>query len=380
MSFAAFERIKTVTDRNVLNMNEAKEAGKRVVGEYCIYSPMELAIAAGAMPVSLCGTKNDSIPAAEEILPRTLCPLIKSSFGFALQDSCPYLSAADVIVADTTCDGKKKMFELLAQKKPLFLLQLPQIQDADAVLYWRAQYVKLVKFYEEQFGVRVHEDDIRAAISLMNRQRKALKAVFDTTQRKIPPLNGVQLLEFCFRLSFMVDKEKSITLLEDLAAEINATPDSALVAAQSSAPRILLTGVPTGLGSEKVIRLLEQCGAHVVVIDNCSSYKKTTLIIDETKDPITALAERYLSTPCSVMSPNPNRYSRLRTMAEEFHVDGVVDLTWQGCQTFEIESYTVKQFVRNELHLPFLHIVTDYSEADSEQLKVRIEAFLEMIG
>lgn len=376
MLFDAFEAIKTVTDRNVLNMNEAKEAGKHVVGEYCIYSPMELAIAAGAMPVSLCGTKNDSIPTAEEILPRTLCPLIKSSFGFALQDSCPYLSAADVIVADTTCDGKKKMFELLAQKKPLFLLQLPQIQDADAVLYWRTQYVKLIKFYEEQFGVRVHEDDIRAAISLMNRQRKAMKAVFDTTQCKVPPLNGVQLLEFCFRLSFMVDKEKSITLLDDLAAEINASPDSA----PSGSPRILLTGVPTGLGSEKVIRLLEQCGAHVVVIDNCSSYKKTTLIIDESKEPITALAERYLSTPCSVMSPNPNRYTRLRTMAEDFHVDGVVDLTWQGCQTFEIESYTVKQFVRDELKLPFLHIITDYSEADSEQLKVRIEAFLEMIG
>ncbi|MFI3271348.1 MAG: double-cubane-cluster-containing anaerobic reductase [Pseudomonadota bacterium] len=377
MSFAAFEAIKNATDRNVLNMQEAKEAGKRVVGEYCIYSPMELAIAAGAMPVSLCGTKNDSIPAAEEVLPRTLCPLIKSSFGFALQDSCPYLSAADVIVADTTCDGKKKMFELLAQKKPLFLLQLPQIQDHDATLYWRAQYVKLITFYEEQFGVTIHEDDIRAAISLMNRQRKALKDVFDCTQRKVPPLNGVQLLEFCFRLSFMVDKEKSIVLLEDLAREIMASPEPST---PSTAPRILLTGVPTGLGCEKVIRLLEQCGAHVVVIDNCSSYKKTTLIIDETKDPITALAERYLSTPCSVMSPNPYRYTRLRTMADDFHVDGVVDLTWQGCQTFEIESYTVKQFVRNELKLPFLHIVTDYSEADTEQLKVRIEAFLEMIG
>lgn len=377
MTLAAFEALKSVTDRNVLNLQAAKEAGKPVVGEYCIYSPMELAIAAGAMPVSLCGTKNDSIPAAEEVLPRTLCPLIKSSFGFALEDSCPYLSASDVIVADTTCDGKKKMFELLAQKKPLFLLQLPQIQDKDAMVYWRAQYVKLITFYEEQFGVHVHEDDIRAAISLMNRQRRALKEVFDTTQRKVPPLNGVQILEFCFRLSFMVDKEHSIQLLHDLAAEIKASPEPVEATGK---PRILLTGVPTGLGSHKVIRLLEECGAHVVCIDNCSAYKKTTLIIDEDRDPITALSERYLMTPCSVMSPNPYRYTRLRTIAEDFHVDGIVDLTWQGCQTFEIESYTVKQFVRQELGLPFLHIVTDFAEADSEQLKVRIEAFLEMIA
>jgi benzoyl-CoA reductase/2-hydroxyglutaryl-CoA dehydratase subunit BcrC/BadD/HgdB len=30
--------------------------------------------------------------------------------------------------------------------------------------------------------------------------------------------------------------------------------------------------------------------------------------------------------------------------------------------------------------VPFLQIETDYSESDTEQLKVRIEAFLEMIS
>lgn len=378
MNFLAFDEIKTATDRNVLNLQELKDAGRPVVGEYCIYSPMEIAMAAGAIPVSLCGTKNDSIPAAEQMLPRTICPLIKSSFGFALQDSCPYLSAADVIVADTTCDGKKKMFELLGQKKPLFLLQLPQIQNSDALLYWRNQYVKLIAFYEEKFGVRIHNDDIAKNIAIMNAYKRALKEVFDTAQNKNPLLSGMQLLEFSFRLSFMADKAYATQLMKKLAQEVKEQQSA--INEVSKAPRILLTGVPIGLGSHKVMQLLEQCGAQVVCIDNCSGYKKTSLIIDEDKDPISALAERYLETPCSVMSPNPNRYSRLRTMVEDFSVDAIVDLTWQGCQTYEIESYSVKQFVRDELHLPFLHIVTDYSEADTEQLKVRVEAFLEMIG
>ncbi|WP_418716688.1 2-hydroxyacyl-CoA dehydratase, partial [Bilophila wadsworthia] len=60
--------------------------------------------------------------------------------------------------------------------------------------------------------------------------------------------------------------------------------------------------------------------------------------------------------------------------------DAVVDLPWQGCQTYAVESWSVKKFVREELDLPFLQIVTDYSEADTEQLKVRIEAFLEMLN
>lgn len=376
MAYASLERFRDITGRNVLALQEAKAAGKKVVGQYCIYSPLEIALAAGAIPVSLCGTKNDSIPVAETMLPRSLCPLIKSSFGFALQDSCPYLAASDIVVADTTCDGKKKMYELLAAYKPLVLLQLPQIQDGEAKAYWRAQYASLAARLEQDFGVSITTEALRDAIRLTNRLRRALKGVLDLARRKPSPLTGMDLLDICFRASFMPDYEQAITLLRDIATEIGCM-DAAT--ASPDAPRILLTGVPTGLGSHKVVQLLEACGASVVCIDNCTCYKKVRLMMDETADPLTELAERYLDTPCSVMSPNPHRYAALRELTEAFQADAVVDLTWQGCQTYDVESWSIKQFVREELRLPFLQIVTDYSEADTEQLKVRIEAFLEML-
>ena len=363
MAYASLERFRDITGRNVLALQQAKEAGKKVVGQYCIYSPLEIALAAGAIPVSLCGTKNDSIPVAETMLPRSLCPLIKSSFGFALQDSCPYLAASDIVVADTTCDGKKKMYELLAAYKPVVLL--------------RAQYAKLAAKLEKDFGVTITTDDLRDAIRLTNRLRRALKDVLDLAKRKPSPLTGMDLLDICFRASFMPDYEQAIALLQDIAAEIGGASDGAV---SPDAPRVLLTGVPTGLGSHKVIQLLEECGASIVCIDNCTCYKKVRLMMDETADPLTELAGRYLDTPCSVMSPNPNRYTALRELTEAFQADAVVDLTWQGCQTYDVESWSVKKFVREELDLPFLQIVTDYSEADTEQLKVRIEAFLEMLN
>lgn len=93
---------------------------------YCLYSPKEIIMAAGAIPVPLCGTRQDPIPTAEKVLPRNLCPLIKSSYGFAATDTCPYFHFSDILIAETTCDGKKKMYELLGQLKPLHLLQLPQ--------------------------------------------------------------------------------------------------------------------------------------------------------------------------------------------------------------------------------------------------------------
>lgn len=376
MSYPSLEHFREITGRNVLALQEAKANGRKVVGQYCIYSPLEIAWAAGAIPVSLCGTKNDSIPAAEAMLPRSLCPLIKSSFGFALQDSCPYLAASDIVVADSTCDGKKKMYELLAEYKPLVLLQLPQIQDGPAHAYWREQFAGLVSRLEQEFGVSVTEEKLREAIRLANRVRQALKDVLDLAKLKPSPLSGMDLLDIAFRVSFMSDWERAIELLQAIAAEIRAGGDGKTPAA---APRILLTGVPAGLGSHKVIQLLEECGAAVVCLDNCSGYKKVRLMIDETGDPLTALARRYLDTPCSVMSPNPNRYVVLQELAKDFQVDAIVDLTWQGCQTYDVESWSVKKFVREELNLPFLQIVTDYSETDTEQLKVRIEAFLEML-
>ena len=377
MSRQSLEKFNAITDRNVLALQEAKAAGKKVVGQYCIYSPLEIALAAGAIPVSLCGTKNDSISAAESMLPRSLCPLIKSSFGFALQDSCPYLAASDIVVADATCDGKKKMYELLNAYKPVMLLQLPQIQDENAVAYWRGQFAGLVARLEHDFNVSISDEKLLDAIRLTNRLRNALKAVLDLARRKPSPLTGMDILSLCFRASFMPDYEQCIGLLNDIAAELGKAAPEDL---PPEGPRILLTGVPVGMGSHKVVQLLEACGARVVCIDNCTCYKKVLLQMDETRDPLSELAARYLATHCAVMSPNPHRYEVLRDLSQAFQIDAVVDLTWQGCQTYDVESWSVKKFVREELRLPFLQIVTDYSETDTEQLKVRIEAFLEMLS
>ncbi len=376
MALEKFKKLMEITDKNVLKLQEAKEKGKKVVGQYCIYSPDEIALAAGAIPVGLCGTKNDSIAAAESVLPRTLCPLIKSSFGFVLQDSCPYLSASDFVVADATCDGKKKMYELLAEHKNMMVLQLPQKQDEEAHAYWRGEFAKLVKRLEKEFNVQISDEDLRNAIRLNNTFYVALKRVLDSGKSKCVPLSGMQLLELSFKVGYMPDRAESVALLNEVADEL----DKKIAEGQeSTAPRLLLTGVPLGMGSHKVMKLLEDAGARVVCIDNCISYKKTRQLVPETGDPLSALARRYLDIPCAVMSPNQGRYDTIKDLSADFSVDAVVDLTWQGCQVYDVEAHSVKKYVKESLKLPYLQILSDYSEADAEQLKVRIEAFLEMI-
>lgn len=91
-----------------------------------------------------------------------------------------------------------------------------------------------------------------------------------------------------------------------------------------------------------------------------------------------AIAAKYLHLPCSVMTPNRGRLDSLRELAEKTRPHCVVDLVWQACLTYDVESYRVRRFVEEELHLPFLKIETDYSSSDSARIEVRVEALYEM--
>jgi len=337
-------------------------------------------VAAGAIPVPLCGTRNEPIHNAEKILPRNLCPLIKSSFGFGITDTCPFFHFSDLLIAETTCDGKKKMFELLSKYKPIHLLQLPQDQNTETALpYWYDQIKKLKERIEAEFKVELTNERLSDAIRVMNRERMALKELMDCAKQKPSPVSGMEMLTIKHRLSFFADKEEGLALIREAIQEIRGKARRGESPFSERTPRILLTGTPVGLGSEKVIRLMEECGANVACMENCSGYKKF-FTIEENGDPLWAIADQYLKVPCSCMTPNTGRFELLGRLIEEFQIDGVVDLTWQACHTYNVESYAVKELVEGRHQLPFLQIETDYSESDTERLRVRIEAFLEMMG
>jgi benzoyl-CoA reductase/2-hydroxyglutaryl-CoA dehydratase subunit BcrC/BadD/HgdB len=373
-----FAEIATLRERNILALKEAKESGEKVVGTYCLYSPSELIVAAGAIPVSLCGTSQNPIPAAEKVLPRALCPLIKSSYGFAITDTCPYFHFADLLLAETTCDGKKKMYELLGELKPLHLMQLPQVQDAAALDYWMVELRRLIVRLEAEFGVEITPAKLSEAILLLNEERRSLQALQDVCMRRPAPISGMDLLTVLHNRGFSVDKRAAVVLLDRLTAELLQLSDQGKSPFAVSAPRILLTGVPVGLGSDKVVRIIEECGGSVVCFESCGGYKKVDPV-EVTSDPLRAIAEKYLRIPCSCMSPNNGRLELVSRLVQEFQADGVIDLTWQGCHTYNIESFSLKRHLQASARIPFMQIETDYSESDSEQLKVRIEAFFEMI-
>ncbi len=374
-----FQNYSEARQQGFMRIKDLKETGKKVVGVFCAYTPNEFILAAGAVPVGLCGVSDEPIPYAEKNLPKNLCPLIKSSYGFAVSDTCPYFYYSDMILAETTCDGKKKMYELLGELKYTHVMQLPPGRSGHTALEgWKSEMFRLKDVIEERFDVVITEDDLREAIRLKNRERKATLDFFEIGRLKPTPLTGYELSTVIDANSFVFDTEEKIAILEKRTAELKREYEDNFKG-KPSRPRILITGCPTGGVREKIIRQIEELGADIVGFENCSGPRAQRDMVDETIDPYQALAEKYLRVNCSVMSPNPGRIEAMEEMLEDYHVDGVIEVVLQACHTFAIESHRVKKFVTEEKHLPYLCLETDYSQTDTGQINTRISAFLEIL-
>ncbi len=383
MTFNITETLDDVSSNLAINLDLAKDEGKKVVGCLCSYSPKELIHAAKAIPVGLCGSTQGPIAKAEEVLSVDQCPKVKATYGRAISGSCPLFHLADCIISETTCDGRKKMYELLEREKPMYVMDLPQKPDSDAALdHWVAEVKAAQRFLEQQLEVTITDDDLRRGIDLENRLRQAKTKLFNVLKHNPSPISGLDFTKIMTKLNYSADYEAYIDALDKFHGELEDHIVNEDFVCDSDRPRILWTGLGNSLGCSKVLEIVEESGGIVVCSEGCGGVTRTEDLIElgENEDPIKAIAKRYLRVTCACMTPNNQRLYDLERLAAEFRVDGVIDLAWQFCQPFEIESYRVRELVTQKLNLPFLHVVTDYSQSDTEQLRVRIEGFLEQIN
>ena len=144
--------------------------------------------------------------------------------------------------------------------------------------------------------------------------------------------------------------------------------------------RVLLTGVPLVHGAERVLELIERSGAVVVCMENCTGLKPILEDVDVAEpDPLRAIARKYYHLPCSVLTTNTRRFDTLRALAAKFRPDCVIELVWQACLTYDVESFLVRRLAEEELGLRYLKITTDYSPADSARILARVEALMETV-
>ena len=373
-----FEEFAEQRRNSFLAIKEINDTGIPVIGVFCTYFPQELALAMGAAVVGLCSMSDETIPEAEKDLPGNLCPLIKSSYGFAKSDKCPFFYFSDLIVGETTCDGKKKMYEYLGEFKPVHVMELPNRQSEQGLQLWKNEIIKMKEHLEKRFNVVITEENIKEAIKVKNEERRALKELYEVMKLDPVPIEGRNLFKVLYGSTYKFDKKQ---IPGEIKALVNKIKSEYEVERKiEKKPRILVTGCPIGGATEKVIKSIEENGGIVVTYENCSGAKAIDELVDETNpDVYLALAQRYLNIGCSVMTPNPKRLELLDRLIDEYKVDGVVEVILQACHTYNVERIGIKRFVNEKKGKPYIGIETDYSMSDIGQLNTRIAAFIEML-
>lgn len=376
-----FETYPEARKAGFLRMKALKDQGQRVVGVFCSFVPTELIYAASAIPIGLCAFTEEPIPAAEAHLPRNLCPLIKASYGFALTDTCPYFYFSDFIIGETTCDGKRKMFELLDEIKHTHVMQLPPSRiAAHALESWKGEIIRLKEELERFYNITITDEDIRKAIRAKNRERDVMLRFMELGKLNPSALSGYEIGTRLDSAAFSFDLDARCQEVEARTAEVLRDWEQTKKGTTSRRPRLLITGCPNTGVRDKIIKAVEEMGADVVCFDACNGLRDKLRKVDENKPVLDALAEKYLDITCSVMSPNPQRLTDIGDMIDQYAVDGVIEIILQACHTYNIEAYEVKRYVTEQKGKAYLGIETDYSQADKGQIATRLGAFLEMLG
>lgn len=365
----------------IKELDDFRKDGGKVFGTFCLYVPEEIIRAAGGWCVGLCSGAEFGFEQAERYMPRNTCALIKSFTGFKLAKVCPYIECSDLVIGETTCDGKKKAYELLAEHHNLHLMELPQMKREADVALWRAELVQLIEKAEEVTGNRITAESLRSAIKEVNDKRRALQRIAATCAADPAPISGKDRL-LATQIAFYDDVPRFTTSMNTLADELEARVVAGEGVTPKGAKRILVTGTPMALPNWKLHDIVEKAGAVVVGEEMCTGSRYYQDLVAEDgstlDEMIDDIAEKYLGINCACFTPNTGRIDDIVRMAKELNADGVIDYTLQFCGLYEMEAHSVETAVR-DAGLPLLKITTDYSMEDVGQLSTRIEAFLEML-
>ena len=361
---------------------EARKNGQKVFGTFCVYVPDEVVIAANGIVTGLCGGSQFWVPDGEKVLPKSTCPLIKASIGARLGKTCPFFRLADMYVGETTCDGKKKAWEILGEDVPMHIMDIPQMKRPEDIERWAGEIKKFAKVVEDLTGNQITIETLNAAIKTVNEKRKAMARVYDARKAEKLPISGKDAL-LMSQIAFFDDPARCAQMCNKLADELEQRIEDGVTVFPVGTKRIMLTGTPLAIPNWKLHHIVETSGAAVVCEEMCTGTRYFENLVEEDcktlDEAYMALAQRYMKTNCACFTPNTGRIDDLLRLAKEYKVDGVIDVNLKFCCLYDTEGYHVEHAMK-VAGIPVLGIETDYTDTDAEQLKTRVQAFVEMLG
>ena len=356
---------------------------RKIFGIYCMMVPEEIVYAAGAIPVRLSGGSYEASCVGGEQVPRDTCPVVKAAVGSVCVGYPSPCDICDVLIVPTTCDAKRKMGEELSIHKEVWMLEIPHVKDnEDSRKAWLQQLYGLKTNIERYSGRKIGRKDLDLSITMVERARYEAQKLYEIRKLRKPVISGCEAAlavnAYCYDTAS--EWTSALSVLNDELE--NRCKDGFSIRGEDM-PRIFLAGCPSVFPNWKIPSLIEEMGAVVVADESCTGDRYLYDPVGATEKTMTGmmvgLAARYLM-PCVCPSfvPNEDRLYRLLQMSEEFGIDGVIYHVLKGCVIYDFELVRVEKTLK-EKDIPVLRIETDYNPEDIEQLRTRIEAFIEML-
>jgi len=360
---------------------DAKKQKRPVVGTFCVFIPEEIVIAAGGVCVGLCGGSQGPVPDAEKVLPRNICPMVKSSYGFKIAKVCPYFQAVDFIYGETTCDAKKKTWELLDKEVPTYVMEIPQMKRMRDRTLWMEEVKDFKAKIEEITAKEISFDALFKAITIINEKRSALQRLTSLRYHNPSPISGKDAL-LIEQISFFDEPVRFTQRVNELCDELDGRIRNGISAMPESSVRIMVSGTPMAMPNWKIHNIIESSGGIVVNEESCIGTRYFKDLIDENSnnmdEMLLKLTERYMKIDCSCFTPNNDRIEQILKEYGDSNAKGILHYSLQFCHTYNIEAVKIKDACDKQ-GIPFLSIESDYSPEDIGQLRTRVEAFIEQV-
>jgi benzoyl-CoA reductase subunit C len=330
-----------------------KKNGGKVVGFFCGYFPEEILHAAGILPFRIV-TSNEADDVGGH-LPKNICSFARSAFDLRLEGIFGFLDG--VVASQTSYAPQDKYYPILS---------VPNLVTDNSMDYFEKEIEILIHSIEKQLiGGSISENAIANSIKIYNHSRSLFQELDKARQQG--SLDASILYEAILGARGMM-KEESTPLLEALVSDARPTTGE-----ESSKIKVHVSG---GLLTDiELIRMLERSGIQVVSDDLCTGTKYFENLVDETKPPVVALAERYLKKiPCNYMCPENFRVDYICRNARNSKADGVVILQEKFCDPFLFDAANVEKQLQ-ETGMPVLFLRVDKANESPEQIETQIQSF-----
>lgn len=363
-------------------LKEGKE-GSPVFGLYCMMVPEELIYAAGALPVRLSGGTYEGSDAGEQSVPRDTCPVVKSAVGSSILEYPEIYSACDVIVTATTCDSVRKMGEELSKLKEVWMMELPHSKETEASRrLWQEQVFAFKNRIEKYTGNKITRKKLRDASMLIASVQFEARRLYEIRKAVPSVLHGSEAALVMDAYAYTA-ADRWTDETERLNNELEKRVSGGDCVVSENEPRLFLAGSPSVFPNLKLFNIIEEMGGVVALDESCQGdryiYDPACFMERSINDMITAMASRYMMPcVCPCFTPNDDRLYRLLQIAEDFKIDGIIYHVLKGCIIYDFELSRVARLME-EKNIPVLRVESDYNPEDVEQLRTRIEAFLEML-